>query len=85
MAVGRTQRSVVVICRDGNGSFEYRGVRLSDDAMLTATAESAPTKRFLARHAGVVYSVSETELLVTTGATVIKQEPMLEFRVRSEL
>jgi hypothetical protein len=85
VAVGRTARSVVVICGDDHGSFEYLGVRLSDDAMLKAAAETAPTNRFLARNAGVVYAVSANELLVTAGGAVIKNEPMLEFRVRSGL
>jgi hypothetical protein len=80
VALGRTARSHVVICGDTAGRYEYLGVRLSDDAVLKTAAETAPTRGFIARHAGVVYAVTATELLVTTGDTVIKREPMLEFR-----
>lgn len=41
LAVGRTQRSLVVICADQNGRYEYRGVRISDGALLKAPAETA--------------------------------------------
>jgi hypothetical protein len=80
VALGRTERSNVVICGDQTGRYEYRGVRLSDDALLKAAAETTPAHGFLARNSGVLYSVSPTELRVTTGETVIKQEAMLEFQ-----
>ncbi len=79
VALGRTERSFVVICGDGNGAYQYRGVRRSDAALLTATAQAAQTHGYVARHAGVTYAVSPTELVVTTGRAVIKQEPMLEY------
>ena len=79
VALGRTERSYVVICGETDGRYEYRGIRLSDDAYLTTAADATPTRGFLARNDEVVYSVSETELLITSGDTVIKQEPMLEF------
>jgi hypothetical protein len=69
----------VVVCAD-RGRYEYVGVRLSDDAMLRAAAQSGSAHGFVARHAGVVYAVSPTELLVTTGDTVVKREPMLDYR-----
>jgi hypothetical protein len=79
-AIGRTERSFVVICAGENGRYEYLGVRLSDDAVLRTAAETTPAHGFLARNASVIYAVSPTELVVTEGGTVIKQEPMLEFR-----
>jgi hypothetical protein len=79
VALGRTERSYVVICGGANGHYEYLGVRLSDDAILKTAAETTPSRGFLARNAGVVYAVSPTELLVTAGDSVIKQEPMIEF------
>jgi hypothetical protein len=80
LAIGRTQGSLVVICSDQNGKYEYLGVRLSDDAVLKTTAETTRAREFLARNAGVSYAVSRTELLVKTGNTVVKQEPMIEYR-----
>jgi hypothetical protein len=79
-AIGRTERSVVVICAGDDGRYEYLGVRLSDDAMLRTAAEATSSRGFLARTVGVTYAVSPTELLVTAGAKVIKKERMLEYR-----
>jgi hypothetical protein len=80
VALGRTAGSFVVICGETDGGYEYRGVRLSDAAVLKTVAENAPSRGFVARKSGVLYAVSPTELLVTAGDAVIKQEPMLEFR-----
>jgi hypothetical protein len=79
VALGRTERSFVVICANENGQYEYLGVRLSDDAVLKATAETTPAHEFLARNAGVTYTVTPAELLVMTGDTVIRQEPMIDY------
>lgn len=79
-AIGRTAGSLVVICLDRAGRFEYHGVRLTDEAALAATAQSSPDRKFVARNHSVSYAVSPTELLVTSGNTVIKREPMVEYR-----
>ncbi len=79
-AIGRTEGSLVVICAEPAGQYEYLGVRLSDAAVLRTDAETNSAREFLAQKSGVVYAVSPTELKVTTGKTVIKQEPMLEYR-----
>ena len=80
VAIGRTSGSLVVICGDRSGRYGYRGVRLSDDAVLTTAARSTSTHGFTAKHAAVTYSISPTELRVTAGGAVIKQEPMLDYR-----
>jgi hypothetical protein len=79
-AIGRTQGSLVVICAQRTGRYEYLGVRLSDDAVLRTSAQTDSARGFLAQKAGVVYAVSPTELKVTTGNTTLKQEPMIEYR-----
>jgi hypothetical protein len=79
-AIGRTTGSLVVICGQRTGQFEYLGVRLSDAAVLRTNAHTSSTRTFLAQKAGVLYSVSPAELKVTSGHTVIKQEPMIEYR-----
>ena len=79
-AIGRTEGSLVVICLDRAGRFEYHGVRLTDEAALAATAQKSPDRKFVARNYSVSYAVSPTELLVTSGNTVIKREPMVEYR-----
>jgi hypothetical protein len=80
VAIGRTPGSLVVICGDPSGRYGYLGVRLSDDAVLKTVARSTPTHEFIARNASVTYSISPTELLVTAGGAVIKQEPMIDYR-----
>lgn len=79
-AIGRTQGSLVVICGERAGQYEYLGVRLSDAAVLRTDAQTDSTRTFVAQKAGVLYAVSPTELKVTAGDTVIKQEPMIEYR-----
>ncbi len=79
-AIGRTPGSLVVICGEQSGQYEYLGVRLSDAAILRTKAEFDSARSFLARSAGVVYQVSPQELKVTNGNAVIKQEPMIEYR-----
>jgi hypothetical protein len=80
VAIARTPGSLVVICSDQTGQYGYRGVRLSDDAPLNTVARATPTHVFLAQNESVTYAVSPTELLVTAGEKVLKQEPMIEYR-----
>jgi hypothetical protein len=82
-AIGRTTGSLVVICGEQPGRYTYLGVRLSDAALLRTTASTTSTgsaRGFLARRAGVLYAVNRIELRVTAGSTVIKREPMIEYR-----
>jgi hypothetical protein len=79
-AIGRTKGSLVVICGQRTGQFEYLGVRLSDAAVLRTYAHTNSTRTFLAQKAGVLYAVSSAELKVTSGDIVIKREPMIEYR-----
>lgn len=78
IAVARTPGSLVVICSDKTGRYGYRGVRLSDDAVLNTVARATPSHVFVAQNESVTYAVSPTELLVTAGEKVLKQEPMIE-------
>jgi hypothetical protein len=80
VAIGRTPGSLVVICGDRNGRYDYLGVRLSDDAVLKTSARTTPTHEFIAQNASVTYSISPAELRVTVGGAVIKQEPMIDYR-----
>jgi hypothetical protein len=65
--------------RATNGHYEYLGVRLSDAAVLRTNADRFSTWLF-AQRAGVRYVVSRAELKVTAGSTVVKREPMIEYR-----
>ena len=79
VAIGRTPGSLVVICGDRNGRYGYLGVRLSDDAALKTVARSTPKNEFIAQNEGVTYAISPSQLLVTAGGAVIKQEPMIDY------
>lgn len=79
VAFGRTQRSLVAVCAEG-GQYEYRGVRLRDDAKLVIPAERSDGTGFVAENDGVSYLVTATSLVVSVGERVIRDEPMVEFQ-----
>lgn len=79
VAVGHTQRSLVVVCSTADGGYQYRGARVSDGATLKATA-SPSSDGFEAETDGAVYAVSPTELVVTSGGKVIYRDTWIEYR-----
>jgi hypothetical protein len=79
VAMGRTAGSLVVICGDRSGRYDYLGVRLRDDATLKTSARTTPTHEFIAHNKGVTYAISANELRVTAGGAVIKQESMIDY------
>ena len=80
MSFGRTSRALVAICVDPDGDLEYRGVRLSDETALTATAGRASDGSIVATNNGVTYAVSPEMLLVSEGDTVLYRDSWLQFR-----
>ncbi|MDP9166882.1 MAG: hypothetical protein M3O32_12610 [Actinomycetota bacterium] len=78
--VGRTALSLVAICAVGGGRYEYRGIRLSDGAVLTLPAKVMADGCFGARTEAVDYTVSERKLLLTSGLRVMRDETMVQFR-----
>lgn len=79
VAFGRTERSIVAICADQSGAYEYRGVRLSDRAGLTAPVEAQDDGEYVAREDGITYVVSSQEFYLMSGSEVIREEPWLEY------
>lgn len=79
VVVGRTALSLVAICGDGRGHYEYRGIRLSDRAVLILPARSMANGCFGASSDAVDYTVSERKLLLTNGLRVLRDETMAEF------
>ncbi|BBZ67355.1 hypothetical protein MINS_27840 [Mycolicibacterium insubricum] len=79
VAYGRTARSLVVICADRAGALEYRGLRISDGALLTAPAEAGDAGSYQAVNDGVVYTVSPTELRVTAEDKVVYRDTWIEY------
>lgn len=76
---GATQTSRVAICKTADGSFEYRGVRVSDGAKLIAPAKQVSDTSFVAGGGGVTYTVTPTALSVTAGGNTFRTETWTDF------
>jgi hypothetical protein len=83
VAIGRTTRSLVVVCKLQNGGYEYVGTRVSDGATLRLGNVTARADGFVAQNDSATYTVTPKELLVTSGDTVLTRETMLEYRTPS--
>jgi len=80
VAIGRTERSLVVVCKSPNGDYEYKGVRFSDGAALSVRDVSVTAGRYEARTDGATYAVSSKELVVTSGDATLARDAMVEYR-----
>ena len=80
VVVGRTALSLVAICGDGRGHYQYRGMRLADRALLVLPATPLSNGCFGARSGAVYFTVSARKLLLTTGVRVLRDEAMVESR-----
>ncbi len=75
----RTDQSIVAICVDQAGHYQYRGARLADaDAVLTVVAEPTVPGEFFAQKDGVTYTVTAKELVIRTDEWT-RTEPVLQF------
>jgi hypothetical protein len=79
VAVARTAASVVAICADPNGGYEYRGVRLSDGATLNLPAEHLDGRDYVARNNGISYQIGTKQLVIIAGDKLIRRENVLEY------
>ena len=77
VAFGRTEQSLVAICVDRDGHYEYRGARLGDDAVLTVVAEPTVPGEYFAQKDGVTYTVTAKELIIKSDEYV-STEPVLQ-------
>jgi hypothetical protein len=80
VVIGRTKLSLIAICADGRGGYEYRGVRISDQAIMRLPATALANGCFGAHTEQVVYTVSERKLLLTSGMRIMRDEAMVEFK-----
>ncbi|MCZ0731481.1 hypothetical protein [Mycolicibacterium iranicum] len=76
---GSTESSRVAICRDTDGEYEYRGVRVRDGARLIVPASRSSDGAFVATNDGIEYLVTSSALVVSVGEKVIRDEPMVDF------
>lgn len=76
---GSTATSRVAICRDSDGDYQYRGVRVRDGARLILPAEKSADGAFTAVNDGIEYMVTSSALVISSGRHVIRDEPMVDF------
>lgn len=74
---GSTSSSRIAICKDTGGGYEYRGVRVRDGAKLVLTA-TASNGGYVAESDGVTYTVTPNGLKVSTGGTLLRNEPLTD-------
>ena len=74
---GSTSSARIAICKTSSGGYEYRGVRVRDGAKLVLKA-TASNGGFVAESDGVTYTVTSNGLKVSTGGTVLRNEPMTD-------
>jgi hypothetical protein len=80
VAVGRTEQSLIAICVDGSGHYEYRGVRLKDNSGLNVTGALMKGGRYIAHNADFTYIFSAKELMILQGwGWMARREPMVAF------
>ncbi len=76
---GSTETSRVAICKTASGSYQYRGVRVSDGAKLIATASQTSANSFVANNDGVKYTVTPTALSVTANGDTFRTETWTDY------
>ncbi|MET8425424.1 protein kinase [Nocardia sp. NPDC004860] len=85
MAIGRTDKSRLVVCRTVTGRFYYKGVRISDNAGIQLD-DPVPdgTGGFTVVNPtdGTQYRITAYSLVITTGGQVAANESMIEYAHR---
>jgi hypothetical protein len=84
VAFSRTEQSIVAICVDQAGHYQYRGARLGDDAVLVVVAEPTVPGEFFAQKDGATYTVTAKELVIRSDDWV-RSEPVLQFGAPPQL
>ena len=80
VALGRTEQSLVAICVDGAGHYEYRGMRVKDDYALKVPDAVTLGGKYVARNSDFSYIFSAKELMILQGwGWVIRKEPIVAF------
>ncbi len=76
---GTTETSRVAICQTASGTYQYRGVRVSDGAKLVTTASKTSSDAFVANNDGVTYTVTPTALSVTANGNTFRTETWTDY------
>lgn len=76
---GATAESRIAICKAPDGTFTYRGVRISDGAKIVVPARESTDGAFVADNDGIEYMVTAKSLIVSRGPDVLREEPMVDY------
>lgn len=79
VAIGRTTKSLIVICQNYAGRFYYKGLGLQSGLSVEVGDSVQTGNRFIASTKGLEYMVSPKALVVTLGPNTLSDEPMLEY------
>jgi hypothetical protein len=79
VAFGSTATSRVAICKSSSGTYEYRGVRISDGAKLVVPATESSDGGYVGESDGITYTVTSNALVISQGNQLIRSEPMVYF------
>lgn len=85
VAIGRTTRSLVVVCQTGVGRYYYKGVRASDGSGIELDDPVRTASGFTATNPtdDTQYRITASALtIVGRNGQVLATEPMLEFAYR---
>ena len=78
--IGRTTKSLVVVCETGVGRYYYQGVRISDGAAISVDDPSPSGSGFVATgDGGTEYRLTPSALTIVSGdGRILATEPMVE-------
>jgi hypothetical protein len=78
-AIGRTEKSLVVICNVDGGRFEYKGVRLSLGAGVSVGDVARNADGFVARNEDTTYIITSKDLVIQSAKGMVTREPMVQY------
>jgi hypothetical protein len=79
VAIGRTSKSLMVICQSYTGRFYYKGFGLQNGLSVEVENFVRIDDRFIASDTGVQYLVNAAALIIAKGPVTVSVEPMLEY------
>ncbi len=79
VAIGRTSKSLIVICQSYTGQFYYKGLGLQNGLSVEVDNLLRIEDKFTASNNGVQYLVDPAALIIAKGPVTVSVEPMLEY------
>jgi len=79
VAIGKTAKSLLVVCESYDGRFYYKGFGLQNGLSVEVDNFVRGNDAFTASDRGLQYRVSAAALIITKGSATPSVEPMLEY------